>query len=85
MISEATRDTKDETMARLRATMARLNMNQSQMARYLGVPQGTICNWLSDTRAPSLVVARLLDVLGTLEAIAPQIHAGFMPGKSPKK
>lgn len=68
----------DPTVARIRATMARRGMTQAQMSRYLGVPQGTIGNWLAGTRVPSRSTARLVEVLGTLEALAPAIHDHFL-------
>lgn len=67
------------TVERIRGLMQRLGMNQAQMAAYLGVPQGTIGNWLGGTRSPNAVVVRLLDVLGMVEALAPGLHAGMMP------
>lgn len=69
----------DPTVARIQGIMTRRKMTQMQMARYLGVPQGTIGNWLGGTRVPNKSVARLLDVLGTVEALAPDIHAQFLP------
>ena len=67
--------TEHATVARIRATMDRLGMSQMDMARYLGVPQGTIGNWLGGTRKPNSVVERLLDVLGTVEVLAPGVHS----------
>ena len=70
-----TNNTKpDPTVERIRAVMARRGMSQAQMGRYLGVPQGTIGNWLGGTRAPNKVVDRLLDVLAMVEILAPNIH-----------
>lgn len=66
--------TPDPTVERIRATMARRGMNQAAMARYLGVPQGTIGNWLGGTRVPNKSVARLVEVLATIEVLAPGIH-----------
>lgn len=71
---------KDPTVARIEAIMTRRGMNQIQMARYLGVPQGTIGNWLGGTRVPNKVVVRLLNVLGTIEVLAPAIHDELMKG-----
>lgn len=71
----------DPTVERIRAVMARRKMSQADMARYLDVPQGTIANWLLGTRKPSRSVARLLDVLGMIEVLAPGIHEQFLPGK----
>jgi DNA-binding transcriptional regulator YiaG len=66
--------TPDPTVERIRALMARRNMSQMDMARYLGVPQGTIGNWLGGTRTPNASVARLVEVLGMIEVLAPSIH-----------
>lgn len=71
--------TKDPTVARIEALMKRRGMNQAAMAKYLGVPQGTIGNWLGGTRKPNAVVVRLLDVLGMVEVLAPGIHDEFLP------
>lgn len=71
--------TKDPTVARIEALMKRRGMNQAAMARYLGVPQGTIGNWLGGTRVPNKCVVRLLDVLGMIEVLAPAIHEEFLP------
>lgn len=76
-------DTKTEASAafieRLRATMARLGMNQTQLGEYLGVPQTTVNNWFTGGRQPNKSVIRLLDVLATIETLAPNIHANLMP------
>lgn len=74
----------ENTVERIKEAMYRLRMNQAQMGRYLGVPQGTISNWMQGTRSPNTVVDRLLDVLGTLEVVAPAIHDGFIPRKEKK-
>ena len=73
--------TEDPTVARIRVVVARLGMTQMDMARYLGVPQGTIGNWLGGTRKPNTVVNRLLDVLGTIEILTPDIHDSLKGGK----
>lgn len=72
---------KDPTVARIEALMKRRGMNQAAMSRYLGVPQGTIGNWLGGTRKPSRSVGRLLDVLGMVEVLAPAIHDQLLPGE----
>ena len=73
--------TPDPTVERIRALMARRGMSQMDTARYLGVPQGTIGNWLGGTRVPNKSVARLLDVLGMVEALAPDIHEHITPSR----
>ena len=70
-----------EFLDRLRATMTRLGMNQTQLGEYLGVPQTTVNNWFVTGREPNKAVVRLLDVLQTIEVLAPTIHANLMPEK----
>jgi hypothetical protein len=41
----------------------------------------TFRKWRDGARAPSAAVVRLLDVLGTIEALAPSIHAALVPPK----
>lgn len=77
---EATETKLDPTVERIKAIMERRGMTQAAMARYLGVPQGTMGNWLAGTRAPNKSVARLLDVLGMVEVMAPAIHEEFLKG-----
>lgn len=55
------------TVDRIRAMMARHGLNQIQMARLLGVPQGTIGNWMGGTRQPNQVVTRFVSVLEQAE------------------
>jgi DNA-binding transcriptional regulator YiaG len=57
----------------------RLGMTHVQAAAYLGVPITTLSNWLYGHREPNAVAIRLLDVLGTIEAFAPDVHAMFLP------
>jgi hypothetical protein len=62
--------------------MTRLHLDENQAADYLGVPVFTFRKWASGERQPSAAVLRLLDVLGTVEALAPALHAGFLPSES---
>ena len=62
--------------------MHRLHLDDNQAADYLGVPVFTFRKWASGERQPSAAVLRLLDVLGTVEALAPALHAGFLPSQS---
>ena len=62
--------------------MTRLGLDEPSAADYLGVPVFTFRKWASDERQPSAAVLRLLDVLGTIEALAPALHAGFLPSQS---
>lgn len=62
--------------------MHRLGLDEPQAADYLGVPVFTFRKWASGERQPSAAVLRLLDVLGTIEALAPALHAAFLPSQS---
>lgn len=64
----------DSFAARLRQTMDRLTMTDTQGADYLGVPVFTFRKWLAGERRPSAATVRLLDVLGIVETMAPTIH-----------
>lgn len=68
-----------ETVQRIEALMERRGWNKTQTAAYLGVPPGTLGNWMAGTREPNAVVSRLLDVLGTIEALAPGMHEALIP------
>jgi transcriptional regulator with XRE-family HTH domain len=52
------------------------------MADYLGVPIHTLRKWESGERSGSATLLRLLDVLGMVEALAPALHASFLPPES---
>jgi len=67
---------------RILETIARLGLDENRAAQYLGVPVYTLRKWANGERAPSASAIRLLDVLGTLEALAPALHAAFLPGES---
>ena len=69
---------------RILALKVRHDWTNVQVAAYLGIPESTVGNWCQGTRKPNRSVLRLLDVLGTLEIIAPEIHAGFMPERKGK-
>ena len=66
---------------RIANIQARHNMTDEQTAEYLGVPVHTIRNWRTGKRIPAAVVHKLLDVLGTVETLAPAIHDHLMPAK----
>jgi hypothetical protein len=63
------------------ALMARLDLDEHQAADYLGVPVFTFRKWANGERSPSAATLRLLDVLRTIEALAPALHAAFLPGE----
>lgn len=69
----------DTFAARLRATLARLNLDEPRAAEYLGVPVFTLRKWATGERQPGAAVARLLDVLGMVEAMVPGLHAALIP------
>lgn len=66
---------------RITDLQTRHNLTDEQTADYLGVPLHTLRNWRTGKRIPAAVVHKLLDVLGTVEALAPAIHAHLLPGK----
>lgn len=70
---------------RIRTLIERNGWSQTQAAEYLGVPKGTLLNWLQGIRNPPTVVERLLTVLGTVEALAPGLHATMLPKPRPAK
>ena len=68
----------DTFAARVRDTMHRLNLSEPQAADYLGVPVFTLRKWATGERQPGAAVIRLLDVLGMVEALAPNLHQTFL-------
>ena len=65
--------------ARVRETVARLNLDEPRTAAYFGVPVFTLRKWTTGERKPGAAVVRLLDVLGMVEALAPALHDSFLP------
>ena len=59
--------------------MHRLSLDEPRAADYFGVPVFTLRKWLTGEREPGAAVIRLLDVLGIIEAMAPALHASFLP------
>jgi hypothetical protein len=55
-----------------------LNLDEGQAAEYFGVPVFTVRKWLTGEREPGAAVARLLEVMGLLEALAPNLHQTFL-------
>ena len=72
----------DTFAARVRETMHRLNLDESRAADYLGVPVFTLRKWATGERQPGAAVLRLFEVLGMVEALAPALHASFLPPQS---
>jgi DNA-binding transcriptional regulator YiaG len=67
---------------RVRQTVDRLSLDEFQAAAYFGVPVFTVRKWITGEREPGAAVARLLDVLGMVEAMAPALHGSFLPAQS---
>ena len=65
--------------ADLLAMIDRLALTDIRAAGLLGVPVFTLRKWIAGQRAPSAAAVRLLSVLGTLEAIAPDVLAALTP------
>jgi hypothetical protein len=65
--------------ARLAGYSARHALDDARTAAALGVPIYTARKWINGTRAPNAAAVRLLDVLETLEALAPALHGSFLP------
>jgi hypothetical protein len=59
----------------LKALQQRLGLSNAQAAAYLGVPLVTWRNWVDGLRQPPAAVDRLIEVLGVVEALAPDVHA----------
>ena len=68
--------------ARLTGYSARHALDDARTAEALGVPIYTARKWINGTRAPNAAAVRLLDVLETLEALAPALHNAFLPVES---
>jgi hypothetical protein len=69
---------------RVRQTVDRLNLDEGQAAAYFGVPVFTVRKWCTGEREPSAAVARLLEVMGLLEALAPNLHQTFLVNLTPR-
>jgi hypothetical protein len=57
----------------------RLALSEHRAAGLLGVPVFTFRKWAAGQRAPSAAAVQLLAVLGTLEALAPNVLAALTP------
>ena len=72
-------------MNQFKTLQTRLNLDETQAAAYLGVPVFTFRKWVAGDRKPTAAVARLLEVLGMVEAMNPALHASFLPAPSAPK
>ena len=61
----------------------RLGFNVPQCAQYLGVSPHSIIKYENGTRQVGSALIRLIDVLRTLEVMAPSIHAHLIPVEAP--
>ena len=59
-------------------------LSDTRAAGLLGVPVFTLRKWTAGQRAPSAAAVRLLAVLGTLEALAPDVLAALTPPEENK-
>lgn len=67
----------------LAALTQRHQLTEAQTAGLLGVPVFTLRKWTAGQRAPSAAAVRLLDVLCTLETLAPGLLAALIPVAAP--
>lgn len=70
--------------AQVAQTVERLKLNDAQAAQYFAVPVYTVRKWLTGEREPGAAVARLLEVMGLLEALAPNLHQTFLVDLTPR-
>ena len=63
----------------LAALITRHQLTETQAAGLLGVPVFTLRKWTNGTRAPNAAAIRLLDVLCTLETLAPALLDALIP------
>lgn len=75
---------KDQARHVISTTRARLGMSQTQFASYLGVSVMNVYHWERGTRRPTRAALRLLDVLATVEAQAPDVHLMLIPPPEPE-
>lgn len=65
-------------------TVERLGLNDVQAAQYFAVPVFTVRKWMTGEREPGAALARLLEVMGLLEALAPNLHQTFLVNLAPR-
>lgn len=71
-----------ESAERVAQLRSRLGLTLHDAAEYLGVPVTTFIKWENGTRTPGSAATRLMDVLGMIEVMAPELHEGFMPSQA---
>ena len=69
----------------LAALIDRRGLDETRAAGLLGVPVFTLRKWTAGTRAPSAAAVRLLDVLVTLDTLAPALLDALTPPASAPK
>ena len=62
---------------------ARLGLSVPQLAFYFGVRAHAIIKYEHGTGQPGGALLRLIEVMQTLEVMAPAIHAHMMPSVAP--
>ena len=67
----------------LTALIDRRGLDETRAAGLLAVPVFTLRKWTAGIRAPSAAAVRLLDVLMTLDAIAPALLDALTPAAAP--
>ena len=65
----------------LKDTMRRLNLNRLSLSIYYGVPVTSITKWIDVSRKPSASMIKLIDVMGMIEVMSPDIHEMLLNNK----
>ena len=63
----------------IKELQTRLGLSTEQMSVYLGVSHHTIIKWSNGQRKVPAIALRLIDVLGTVEALNPALHEHLTP------
>ena len=69
----------------LAALITHRGLDETRAAGLLGVPVFTLRKWTAGTRAPRAAAVRLLDVLVTLDTLAPALLDALTPPASAPK
>lgn len=70
---------KQQFSKQLEQMLNRLALNEEQGAEYLGVSVHTFKKWLTSQRKPNASAIRLVEVLQTIETLAPDLNNNFLP------